>query len=130
MKPPRHRCRCAKPYDLCAPCRAWATRQKPGSHHTYQGIARRTWATAQDVQEITRLRGLRYPWVQIVALVGVTMGALGPCGGWGWSPSRTPSMPDNAPTWRLLLLAAGCALASAAVLGLAIYAGCLWTGLP
>ena len=33
---------------------------------------------------------------------------------------RGRRMPDHAPTWRLLLLAAGCALASAAVLGLAI----------
>ena len=39
-------------------------------------------------------------------------------------------MADNAPTWRLLLLAAGCALASAGVLGLALYAGCLWVALP
>ena len=39
-------------------------------------------------------------------------------------------MPDPAPTWRLLLLAAGCALASAAVVGLALYAGCLWLSTP
>ena len=39
-------------------------------------------------------------------------------------------MPDPSPTWRLLLLAAGCALASAAVLGLAIDAGCLWMSVP
>jgi hypothetical protein len=39
-------------------------------------------------------------------------------------------MPDNAPTWRLLLLAAACALASAAVVGLALYAGCLWLSTP
>jgi hypothetical protein len=39
-------------------------------------------------------------------------------------------MPDPAPTWRLLLLAAGCALASAGVVGLALYAGCLWLSTP
>ena len=76
MKPPQRRCRCHSAYDLCTACRAWAARQPVGRHHIYQGIPRRTWATERDVHEITRLRGLGYQWVQIVALVGITQGAL------------------------------------------------------
>lgn len=35
-------------------------------------------------------------------------------------------MPDSAPTWGLLLLAAGCALVSAAAMGVVLYGGYLW----
>ena len=37
---------------------------------------------------------------------------------------------SNTPSWRLLLLAAGCALASAAAMGLALYGGYLWWSSP
>lgn len=76
MKAPTRRCRCAQPYELCPACRRWAARTPHGTHATYQGIPRRTWANAQDVQEITRLRWLGYRWTEIVAVVGVTSGAL------------------------------------------------------
>ena len=39
-------------------------------------------------------------------------------------------MPDAPPTWRLMLLAAACAIVTVAVLGLAFYAGFLWMTLP
>lgn len=76
MNPPVKRCRCIQPYDLCPPCQRWAARTPRGQHYTYRGIPRRTWATAVDIQEIQRLRGLGYPWREIIAVVGVTRGAL------------------------------------------------------
>ena len=76
MKPPQHACRCTQPYDLCPACRCWAARTPAGTHHTYRGIPRRTWATPVDVQEMQRLRWLGYRWREIVAVVGVTSGAL------------------------------------------------------
>jgi hypothetical protein len=76
MKAPRRSCRCLRAYDLCPACLAWGARHKRGQHYSYRGIPRRTWATAQDVREITRLRGLGYPWVQVVELTGITSGAL------------------------------------------------------
>jgi hypothetical protein len=39
-------------------------------------------------------------------------------------------MPDDTPIWRLLLLAAGCALVSAGVVGLALVGGYLWLTRP
>jgi hypothetical protein len=73
---PKQRCRCARAYELCPACRRWAARTPAGQHHTYRGIPRRTWATPVDVQEMRRLRGLGYRWCEIVAVVGVTSGAL------------------------------------------------------
>lgn len=39
-------------------------------------------------------------------------------------------MSDTAPTWRLLLLAAGCALASSCAMGLLLYGGYVWLAQP
>ena len=76
MKAPRRSCRCERAYELCAACRAWGNRHQRGQHPSYRGIPRRTWATEQDIREITRLRGLGYAWVQVVELVGITSAAL------------------------------------------------------